>query len=263
MAMPANSIKNIRLADNSILKLEHHDSLESTSALAKSYADASYPNKYVVFTPTLTGGTTHMGLISEKQSGIFMSCILRPSFFPAQAGLLAPLAAVALLTALEEHTEKKLGIGWLSDIYCNGKKIGGVSIEGKLDSFSSYEYLIVTFAVEIDEKDFPPRLNDMIKKVFESDNDSIEEIIAKTILHKFFAVYSSLKTPEKHMDTYARRFALTDKRIKYIKDGKRHTCRVVGVDKGTCSLIVDIGGGELMRITSPSGIIIPSKIRIN
>lgn len=260
--MPVNSTKNIRLSDNSLLKFEQHDSLESTADLAKSYANSAYPNKYVVFTQNQTGGSAYKGIISEKQSGIFMSCILRPSFFPSQAGLLAPLAAVALLTALEEHTESKLGIGWLSDIYCNGKKIGGVNIEGKLDSFSSYEYLIVTFAVAIDEKDFPPRLNDMIRKVFESDNDSIHEIIAKTILHKFFSVYSSLKNPAKYMDTYLRKFALTDKRIKYIKDGKKRTCRVVSVDKDICAMTVDIGKGELIKITSPSGVVIPSKISI-
>ncbi len=261
--MPIQSVKNIRLSDNSSLKLEKHDLLESTSELAKSYANSAYPNKYVVFTENHTVSSPYKSLISEKQSGIYMSCILRPSFFPSQAGLLAPLAAVALLTALEEHTESRLGIGWLSDIYCNGKKIGGVTIEGKLDSFSSYEYLIVTFSVSLDEKDFPPRLNDMIKKVFEGDNDSIYEIIAKTVLHKFFLVYSSLKTPAKYMDTYVRRFALTDKKIKYIKDGKKHPCRVVSVDRDTCAMTVDIGKGEFLKISSPSGVVIPSKIDMN
>ena len=262
MAMPYKAVKNIKLFDNSLLKFETHDSLESTAELAKSYANSAYPNKYVVYTQNQTGASQTKGLRSDKQSGIYMSCILRPSFFPAQAALLAPLATVALLTALEEHTDSKLGIGWLSEIYCNGKKIGGVTIEGKLDSYSSYEYLIVNFSIAINDKDFPPRLNDIVKKVFEADNDSIYEIIAKTILHKFFSVYSSLKKPAKYMDTYVRRFALVDKRIKYIKDGKKHACRVVSVAKDTCAITVDIGKGELMQISSPSGVITPNKIQI-
>ena len=105
-------------------------------------------------------------------------------------------------------------------------------------------------------------VNDIVKKVFEPENDSIYEIIAKTILHKFFAVYSSLKKPAKYMDTYVRKFALTDRRIKYIKDGKKRTCRVVSVAKDTCAITVDIGKGELIQISSPSGVITPNKIKV-
>lgn len=254
-----DSVKSIRLADGSILKLECVDSVESVAALAKSYANSGYANKYVVFTEHQTGPCP-IKAAGDSTHGIYMSCILNPSFFPSQAGLLAPLATVAMLNALEEHTDKELGIGWLSDVYCNNKKIGNVSIEGKLDSFSSYEYMIVSFYVALDESNFPPRLGDMIKKVFEPGNDSIAMIIAKTILHKFFAAYASLKNPKKYMDTYARRFILTDKKIKYIKDGKKHSCRVVGIDKDTCSMTVDIGRGELLKITSPSSVVIPNRI---
>ena len=258
---PSENAKSLRLSDGSMLKIEQHKSLESTAQLARSYAEAGYPNKYVVFSETVTAPTALRGSGNDASHGIFMSCVLRPSFFPSQAGLLAPLSAVAMLTALEEHTEKELGIGWLSDVFCEGKRIANVSIEGKLDSFASYEYLIVTFSVLLDDKSFPPRLGDMIKKVFETGNDSISIIIAKTILHKFFTVYAGLKSPAKHMDTYARRFILVDKRIKYIKDGKKHRCRVVGVNKQTGALNVDIGKGELMQINSPSGVIIPNRIK--
>lgn len=253
--MAEKTVKTFKLADGSIVKFEKHESLESTAQLAKSYANAGYPNKYVIFTENQTKNSA-----SDKQMGIFLSCILRPSFFPSQAGLLAPLSAAALLTALEEHTASRLGIGWLSDIYCAGKRIGGVTIEGKLDSFSSYEYLIVSFTVLVDKKDFPPRLGDMIRQVFEGEHGSITEIIAKTILQKFFSAYTGLKTPGKYMDVYSRRFILTDKRIKYIKDGKKLSCRVVGIDRTTCALIVDIGKGETLRVTSPSGVVIPSRI---
>jgi hypothetical protein len=42
---------------------------------------------------------------------------------------------------------KEIGIGWISDIFCDGVKIGGATIEGKLESRTSYEYLILSFAV--------------------------------------------------------------------------------------------------------------------
>ena len=197
----------------------------------------------------------------EYESGVFISCILRPSFFPSQAGLLGPISAAALVTALEDHTTSRLGVGWISDIFCEGKKIGGVAIEGKLDSFSSYEYLIVSFAVRLDDVNFPPRLADMIRKVFESENSSVSMIIAKTVLTRFFAAYSDIKSPGKMMDIYKQRFILTGKKIKYIENGKKHSCRVIDVNKQTATLTVETARGELKEINSPSGVITPTKIK--
>lgn len=243
---------SFRVSDGNTVKLEYRSSLPSTTNLARSYAIAGYPDRYVVFTEKLTG--------ESNAKGLFLSCILRPSIFPSQAGVVAPLASVALATALEEHTTKKIGVGWVSDIYCDNVKIGGCSVEGKLDDYTSYEYMIVTFAVHLNDKNFPPRLSDMVKQVFEANNTSIAMIIAKTVLNKFFNIYREIKSPEKYMDIYASKFVLNGKKIKYIEDGKKRRGRIVEVDKKNCTLIVENGDGESIRINSPSSIIIPNKI---
>ena len=258
------NVVTMRVSDGSNVKIEYHEAVASTSLLAKKYAQAGYSDRYVVFaekqaSSSITGTRLSDG---EFESGVFISLILRPSFFPSQAGLIGPLAAVALLNALSEHTTKQLGLGWVSDVYCEGVKVGGVSVEGKLDSFSAYEYLIVNFAVRLDGDNFPPRLTDMIRKVFESENLSIGMIIAKSILNKFFDVYYDIKSPKKHMNTYAQNFLLVGKRIKYLKDGKRRSCKVVGVDKDTCALEVEVSKGVYKTLTSPYGVITPKKIKL-
>ena len=264
MASDKRQVVSFRLSDSNIIKLEYREAVPSTAALAREYARAGYPDRYVIFAENQSNTAVTGTKLSEGEyeRGVFISCILRPSFFPSQAGLLGPISAAALITALEEHTTKRLGIGWVSDIYCEGGKIGGVAIEGKLDSFSSYEYLIVSFAIRLDGTNFPPRLTDMIRKVFESENASVAMIIAKTVLTRFFAAYTDIKSPAKMMDIYKERFVLTDKKIKYVEDGKRHSCRVVDVDRQTATLTVETKKGELKRITSPSGVIIPAKIKM-
>ena len=189
-----------------------------------------------------------------------MSCILRPSIFPSQAGPICAFSATALAAALEEHSDNKIGIGWVSDIYCNGRKIGTTSVEGKLDNFTSYEYLIVTFAVKLDAKKFPPRLTDMVRQVFEEKNVSVAQIMAKTILNKFFSIYKELKTPQKHLSAYATKSILTDKDIKYLEDGKKKSAKVVGIDKSSLALIIETKDGRKINVTSPSQVILPSKI---
>lgn len=255
-----NEIISFKVSDGSTVKLEYSDALHSTLELARKYAKAGYPDKYVIFTEKQAKSSITDGKKTsfDYENGIFLSCILRPTFFSSQASLLGPLSAVALCTALEEHTTNKPGIGWVSDIYCNGKKIGGCAIEGKLTDYTFYEYLIVTFYVKTDEENFPARMSDMVKKVFESGNLSVGMIIAKSILNKFFTVYSSCKSPEKFMDIYKQKFMLYGKKIKYLSNGKKRSCRVVDVSKETCALLVE-ASSDFFEITSPRSVIIPNK----
>lgn len=256
------SVTTFRVSDGNTVKLEHRDILPSTTELAREYAALGYPDRYAIVTEKQTKSPIIGTKLSNDdfEKGLFISVILRPSMFPSQATLLGPLAAVAFATALEEHSQKKIGTGWVTDIYCNGIKIGGCALEGKLDSYTSYEYIIVSFAVKLNPKDFPPRLTDMVRQVFESENLSIETIIAKTVLNKFFLLYRNLKNPSKFMDTYRNKFVLTGKKIKYIFDGKKINVRVVGVDKDNCSLIVEGPNGETKNVFKPSNVIIPKKI---
>ena len=253
---------SFRVSDGNTVKLEHHNSLPSTAELAKNYAALGYPDRYAIVTEKQAKSPINGLKLSngDTECGLFISCILRPSMFPSQATLLGPLAAVAFATALEEHSSKKVGIGWVTDIYCEGSKIGGCALEGKLDSHASYEYIIVSFAAKLNSKEFPPRLTDMVRQVFEAENLSIETIIAKTVLNKFFSLYRNLKNPSKFMDTYRNKFVLTGKKIKYITDGKKINVRVMGVDKDNCSLVIEGPNGEIKNVFKPSSVIIPKSI---
>ena len=247
-----SSILNIRQPDGSVVKFECHGTLPSAANLARYYAKEGYPDRYAVFADKKT---------DDGASGIYLSLILRPSFFPSQATLLGALSAVAAVTALEEHTEKPVGIGWVSSIYCNKRLIGDISIEGKLDNHTSYEYVIINFEIELNEKDFPARLTDLIKKVFEKDNNSIAMIIAKDILTKFFLLYSNLKSGSKFMDTYHEKFILRGKRVRFsCPDGKRRTYKILGLNKKDCSLVCEDSRGEFASVKSPRSIILPKKV---
>ena len=252
---------SFRASDGNTVKLEYRSSLPSTSDLAKEYAKAGYPDRYAIFTEKQTGisalGTPLANGESEK--GIFISCILRPSIFASQAGCIRPLSALALSLALEEHTSKNIGIGWIGDIYCEGVKIGKTNVEGKPKD-SQYEFLIINFAVRLDEKSFPPRLTDMVRQVFEESNFSVPMIMAKTILNKFFSIYKDLKSPTKHLNLYASKFALNNVRIKFIENGKKKTVKCVGINKEDISLIAETRDGRSISINSPSSIITPNKI---
>ena len=253
----SRSMTIFRASDGNNVRFEHHDALYNTADLARRYAKAGYPDRYVVFTEkqvtsSLTGSRLSEG---EFEHGVFISCVLRPSLFPSQAGLIGPLSTLSLATALENHTEKKIGINWLNDIICEGKKIGGCHIEGKLDDHTSYEYMIVSFAVRLDDKNFPPLLTDMVKQVFEPSNRSVGTIIAKNILNKFFTIYKDIRSASKYMEAYKNKLVLMNKRVKYVNENLKTSARVVDLDKTSGNLVLKLKSGELVKVNSPTKII--------
>ena len=254
------NLMTMRASDGSVVRLECHDALPSTAKLAREYAKLGYPDRYVVFTESKQKGSSDDRRRGESDRGLYMSCILRPSIFPSQAALLSSLCAVAITTALEEHTTQPIGIGWVSKIYCSNSIIGDVSIEGKLDNFTSYEYIIVNISLTLSEANFPPRLTDLIRKVFESENTSIPIIIAKNILNNFFSFYSTVKNSSKFMDIYRQKFILRGQKIKYLTNGRRQSCRVLGIKTDDSSLIVEDKNKKVVYISTPNKVIIPKRI---
>jgi hypothetical protein len=96
------TMMTFRASDGNTVKLEYHRSLPSASDLAKEYARRGYPDRYVVFAEKQTGASAVDGSVSDNnpESGLYLSCILRPSIFPSQAGALGALSAVAFALAL-------------------------------------------------------------------------------------------------------------------------------------------------------------------
>ena len=260
--MRIENLFTFRASDGNTVKMEYSPSLPSAAQLAKEYAASGVNDRYIVFTERQTAVSALGTPLSDGdvENGIYISCILRPSIFPSQAGLIGPLSALAFASALEEHSPKRFGIGWVSDIYCEGRKIGRCFVEGKLDSMTSYEYLIVNFAVRTDKNNFPPRLTDMVRQVFEDGNISVGMIMAKTIINRFFSIYRDFKNPEKNMDKYKERFILIGKKIKYIDGGKKSNAKVISVDKSNCALNIELRNGRQVTVNSPSSVIIPNKI---
>ena len=262
MAIDGRSYSTIKVGNGTTVKIEHRDFASSTAALAKEYAMQGYPDRYAIFTEhqatsEITGTKLREG---ELEHGIFISLILRPSFFLSQAASLGTISIVALNQALESYTEKSLGIGWVSDIFCDDIKIGGTQIEGKIKDANSFDYIIVTFAARIDEKNFPPRLKDSVKRIFEKDNPSLSMMIVKTILDKFFLAYSNIKVTENHKKYYIGKFALTGAKVKYIDGERRRNATVVGIDKETLSLVIAMRSQKEIVVSKPSAVIIPGRI---
>lgn len=253
---------SMRAVDGSAVNIECHDALPSTARLAREYARAGYPDRYVVLANARQKLDAEGKSKSTLERGLFMSCILRPSIFPSQASLISALSAVATATALEEHASGSVGIGWVSKIYHDGVLIGDVTIEGKLDNFTTYEYIIVTYSILMSEKNFPMRLNDVIKQVFENDNAPLSVVVAKNVLNKFFLHYANVKTGARFMNVYKEKLILKGQKMTCTLKDKKRRVRIVDVTTEDCSLIVADRKKNEFKVTRPQDLILPRRIRI-
>ena len=88
-------------------------------------------------------------------------------------------------------------------------------------------------------------------------------IIARNVLAKFFKLYSTIKSSQRFMEVYTKRFILRGKRIKYIDGGKKKRCKVLGIDNRTGGLIIETRKGSVLPpMLSPSSVIMPKRIRL-
>ena len=71
-----------------------------------------------------------------------------------------------------------------------------------------------------------------------------------------------MKNHAKFMDIYRQKFLLRGHKIKYINDGKRQTCKVLGIDQNTCALMVEDSKKKVVHISTPNKVIIPKKISV-
>lgn len=263
MAISGRSYSTVKVGNGTTIKIEYRNFAESTASIAREYAQHGYPDKYVIVTEnqastTLTGTNIKAGSLDH---GIFMSLVLRPSFFPEQAASLDPISVVAFAQVLEKYTSKQLGISWVSDIFCDGVKIGGTKIEGKLKDTEAYDYIIITFAAKLDENDFPPRLKESVRKVFTKNNLPNGLMIAKTVLDNFFKAYTNVQSIENAIKQYENKFILKGIKIKYLHKKMLRAGTVIGIDKDTFSLTVKPTFGEQTNISKHSATIIPSRIK--
>ncbi len=96
-----------------------------------------------------------------RGKSLLFSFLLRQKWPLNQIGLLGGAFGVAVAEALSSYTSTPVGIKWPNDLILEGKKLGGILIEGPL-SGSFLEWAVVgiglNWAMTLD--DFPPEIRD-------------------------------------------------------------------------------------------------------
>jgi len=107
------------------------DTIASTNDRAIELAHAGAPEGVMVLARQQTGGRGRQGRswVSPKDSGIYISFVLRPTIDTTMLPLISFAGGVAAAEAIERVCGKRIGLKWVNDLVFGGKKLGGILSE--------------------------------------------------------------------------------------------------------------------------------------
>ena len=143
----------------------YKETINSTNIEAKRLAQLGEPHGLLVIAKEQTMGKGRCGRSwsSEKESGIFMSLLLKPDFLPEKASMLTLLTALVVAEVIRKETNLKAWIKWPNDIVVNGKKVCGILTEMSAEEHQIH-YVIVGIGINVNNKQFPEEIREIARK---------------------------------------------------------------------------------------------------
>ena len=244
-------IKNLS-AGSKISEVICFDSVDSTNNYAKKLAlssGAKHGTLIAANQQTAGRGRHGHNFESPAGTGLYMTLILRPDIEMSKFQFITIADAVAVCLAVEDlypGSKGKLKIKWVNDIFFNGKKITGILTEA-VTNFESgeIESVVTGIGINISTKNFQ---NDIAGAIF-NDGEflfSRNELCARVA--DYIMKFSENLNDKTLINAYRERSLLTGKNITYMKDNKKFSAHVEGIDdNGGLMIINENNEKEILR----------------
>lgn len=236
-----------------ITKRYHFETIDSTNKKAKELAVAGAEHGTLVTADAQQAGIGRRGRSwsSEKETGIYMSMLLRPRIATDKASMLTLVAALAVESAIAEMLQCQPMIKWPNDIVLNKKKICGILTELALNG-TEIDYVVIGIGINANNKEFPEEIVQTASSLFLELNEEIDTELLITEIWKQFAVYYEqfLETEDLTLlkEEYEKALVNKEEKVKVLDPLGEY----IGVARGitnTGELIVDTEG-EIRYVSS-------------
>jgi BirA family biotin operon repressor/biotin-[acetyl-CoA-carboxylase] ligase len=229
--------------------LFYFEKLGSTSDKLAELAKGGAPEGTAIVAETQTAGRGRDGnaWYSPPGLGLYLSVLLRPSL-PAirLSGLTLALGQAAAL-AVEQVSPAKVQLKWPNDLFCNGRKIGGLLTDNAGD------FVVAGVGINANNELIPLELCDTASSIYlETGSGVYREDLTVKVLENMESHY--LRFVEQGFDAFReqieKRFYLT-KRWVSVEAGSGRPVRGVatGLDSQGSLLIID-PEGQTVRVQS-------------
>jgi len=143
------------------------DAIESTNTEALNQArQGANEGLCIIARQQIAGRGRHGRIwISERDTGLFFSLILRPKIETRLLPLITLMSAVAVYDILKELYNLKPDIKWANDVHIGGKKICGILAE--MTESKKGLAIAVGIGINLTSSNFPPELKETATSVEE------------------------------------------------------------------------------------------------
>ncbi len=229
------------------LHIQVFDEIDSTNTQAKKLAVSDFESGTCIVANRQTAGRGRLGrsFYSPKDSGIYISIIIKPEFDLSQGVLVTTAAACAVYRAIKEVCGLETDIKWVNDLYYEDRKICGILTEAISDFESGgIQAVVIGIGINAKEPDFvPEELQTKMGFLPAVDGFSRNRLAAGVIKH-MLAVLEGIESRE-YLEDYKKRLMFMGKEILINKRawGKE----TEGTGTPAVALDVDRDGGLLVE----------------
>lgn len=226
------------------------EEIDSTNNYIKQLYQSDYNNEMIVIAESQTSGRGRLGrnFLSNKDSGIYMSYLIKPRLTLTDAAKITVLSCVAICVAIEKLTSVIPQIKWVNDIYINNKKVCGILTEAKTVKDKQIpEYIVIGVGINcykqnfgIDLENIATSIEDETNKVI-SRNDLIAEIINN--------IDSYIKNDIDVIDEYIKHSFIIGKMVEIKQFDKSFMAKVLGITSDA-KLLVESLSGEVLELST-------------
>lgn len=212
-----------------------YDVVDSTNSMLKIEAEAGgREGKVIVAEHQIQGrGRRGRSFYSPKDTGIYMSLLLRPKISAYQSLSITTCAAVAVAQAIEMNSEKQAKIKWVNDIFIDDRKVSGILTEASIDLESGgLKYAILGIGINVftPTEGFPDELDDISTSIFNEQEYSAERRskLIGDILKSFMAYYYNIEE-KPFLKDYKNRSLILNKEIS-VTNGPNDARKAIALD---------------------------------
>lgn len=169
------------------------DTAGSTNSVLKTLAEKGAPHGQVLIAKEQTAGRGRLGrsFCSPKDTGLYMSVLLRPRFSAEDALFITTAAAVAVAEAVDRFAESESKIKWVNDVYLSGKKVCGILTEAAMDFESGgLNYAVCGIGINLSAERLPKELEAIAGGILSGQREGIDlrAPLAAEILTRFLRI---------------------------------------------------------------------------
>ena len=207
-----------------VKKRYHFECIDSTNKKAKELAQDGCEHGTLITADAQSAGVGRRGRSwsSERNTGIYMSMVLRPDIEVADASMLTIVAALAVAKAIQNQLKDSSlipYIKWPNDIVINKKKVCGILTEMSLEQ-SQMEYIIVGIGINVTNTVFPEEITKTASSIFVESGQKIdrEQLISAVweYFKQYFEVFMQTKDLQNLRAEYENLLANKEKEVKVL-----------------------------------------------